>query len=101
MSADVHLLVDSGADVTLLTESSVRSLGIDATAAPRYEVAGFDGGTRFLAAVELDLLFCGKAFRGRYLLTDSDMGVLGRDILNHLPILLNGPKLQWDEWKPA
>ena len=40
--------------------------------------------------VELDLLFLGKAIRGRYLLYDQDYGILGRDVLNLVSLLMDG-----------
>ena len=46
---------------------------------------------------DLDLIFLNRRFRGRYLLTDDDAGVLGRDILNHLALLIDGPGTQWTE----
>jgi hypothetical protein len=45
----------------------------------------------------LDLLFLGRAFRGRYLLIEAEHGILGRDILNHVILLLDGPRQQWSE----
>jgi hypothetical protein len=62
-----------------------------------YELIAFDG-TRSVASVaELDLIFLNRRFRGRYLLTHEDTGVLGRDILNHLALVLDGPGNQWTE----
>ena len=58
---------------------------------------GFDGSRSFAGAVVLDLLLEGRAFRGRYLLIDGTVGVLGRDVLNHLVILLDGPNSHWIE----
>jgi hypothetical protein len=43
------------------------------------------------------MIFLARAFRGRYLLIDGDHGILGRDVLNHLVLLLNGPEEQWTE----
>jgi hypothetical protein len=36
-------------------------------------------------------------FSGRFLLIDQEVGVLGRDILNHVCIILDGPNLRWEE----
>jgi hypothetical protein len=64
----------------------------------RYELIGFDSKTRLLAdAVELDMLFLNKAFRGRYLLTDDAHGVMGRDVLVSLRLLFDGPHQVWSE----
>lgn len=92
---DVPMLIDSGADVTLLPRSSVESVGVDAAIGEEYELTAFDGTTSVSRAVNIHLLFLGRTFRGRFLTMDSGFGVLGRDILNHLSILHSGPMLEW------
>jgi hypothetical protein len=42
------------------------------------------------------MLILGKVFRGLYLLTEDVRGVAGRDVLNHLAVILDGPRLRWD-----
>ena len=61
---------------------------------------GFDGSKSFAPVVMLDLLFLKRAFRGRYLLIEVERGILGRDILNHVSLLLEGPRQQWAEHAP-
>lgn len=95
--ADVPLLIDSGADATLLPRSAVESLGLDDTG-ERYQLVGFDGTISESAAVLAPLVFLRRSFRGRYLLTQGEVGVLGRDILNHVRLRLDGPGLTWDEF---
>jgi hypothetical protein len=58
---------------------------------------GFDGSKSFAPVVILDLLFLRRAFRGRYLLIEAERGILGRDVLNHIAVLLDGPRQQWLE----
>jgi hypothetical protein len=94
---DVVLLVDSGADVTLLPRRAVEGLGITLATGRGYEIAGFDGTKSFVPAVHLDMLFLKRLFRGQYLVIDEERGILGRDVLNHLALLLDGPRLRWDE----
>ena len=36
-----------------------------------------------------------NAFRGRYLLTDEPLGILGRDVLNSLVLTFDDPAQQW------
>ncbi|MGH7137464.1 MAG: hypothetical protein ACREHD_17100 [Pirellulales bacterium] len=96
-AADVLMLIDCGADVTLLPRSSLEGLGVDTAAGEEYELTAFDGTTSMSRAVDMHLLFLRRTFRGRFLMTDDECGVLGRDILNHLSILLNGPKLEWSD----
>jgi hypothetical protein len=96
------MLIDSGADVTLIPQASAVGIGAVIDSTSRYELMGFDGSVSAAQAVHLDLLFLRRAFKGRFLLTSQSCGVLGRDVLNHLAIILNGPRLVWDEAnKPA
>ena len=95
--ADVPMLLDSGADVTLVPQAVVGELGLAPSAERLYELIGFDGSISFAQIVQLDLLFLGRAFRGEFLLIDQKWGILGRNILNAVPLLLDGPHLNWDE----
>jgi len=99
-ASDVPLLLDTGADVTLLPRSVVEQLGIPLLPDQRYELVGFDGSKSFAPVAMLDMLFLKRAFRGRYLLTGEKRGILGRDILNHVSLLLDGPRQQWAERLP-
>jgi hypothetical protein len=98
--SDVLLLVNTGADVTLLPRMAVERFGVPLLAGQRYDLMGFDGSKSFAPVVVLDMLFLGCAFRGRYLLIEEERGILGRDILNHVTLLLNGPQRQWSEHAP-
>lgn len=98
--ADIPMLIDSGADITLLPRSAVASLGIVGTG-ERYQLAAFDGTTSESEAVRVDLVFMGRRFRGRFLLVEAEVGVIGRDLLNHVRLLLDGPALRWEEWPSA
>ncbi len=62
-----------------------------------YELIAFDGTRSTASVADLDLIFLNRRFRGRYLLTTEDTGVLGRDILNHLALIMDGPRNQWTE----
>ena len=98
--SDVPLLLDTGADVTFLPRASVERLGIPPLANLRYELMGFDGSKSSAPVVTADMIFLNRAFRGRYLLTEDEWGILGRDILNHVILLLEGPRRQWSEHEP-
>lgn len=98
--SDVLLLLDTGADITLLPRTAVEQLGVPLLADQRYELMGFDGSKSFAPVVILDLLFLRRAFRGRYLLIEEERGIMGRDILNHVILLLDGPRQQWSEHAP-
>jgi hypothetical protein len=98
--SDVLLLLDTGADVTLLPHTVVEQLSVAPLAGQRYELMGFDGSKSFAPVVMLDLIFLQRAFRGRYLLMEEEHGILGRDILNHVIVRLDGPQQQWSEYAP-
>jgi len=94
--ADVPMLIDSGADATLLPRSVVAPLGLVSTGEP-YQVEGFDGSTSESKAVRAVVVFLNKTFRGRFLLAESEVGAIGRNVLNHVRLLLDGPGLSWEE----
>jgi hypothetical protein len=98
--SNVQVLLDTGADITLLPRIAIEQLGVPLLAGQRYAVMGFDGTQSFAPVVMLDLLFLQRAFRGRYLLIEADHGIMGRDILNHVTVLLDGPQQQWSEHAP-
>jgi hypothetical protein len=92
--SDVPMLLDSGADVSLIPQSCIEQLGLELIADSVYELMGFDGTTSFAPVVQIELLFLDRTFRGRFLVLDQEWGILGRDILNHVPLWLNGPELR-------
>ena len=94
---DVPLLNDTGADVTLLPRPLVARLGVAPLEGAGYELIGFDGARSSAPAVDLDMIFLGKAYRGRYLLIDDEHGVLGRDVLANVILRMDGPKQEWSE----
>ncbi|HSV13205.1 MAG TPA: hypothetical protein VLI90_03035 [Tepidisphaeraceae bacterium] len=94
---NVLLLIDTLADVTLLPASAVKQLGIAPIAGAAYDLIGFDGSTSSATAVELDMIFLGRAYRGRYLLIDDEHGVLGREVLANVAMLFDGPGQEWTE----
>jgi hypothetical protein len=94
--ADVPLLIDSGADVTLLPKTSVDFLAISVSDNSGYELTGFDGSASISQSVRAEVVFQRKIFRGEFLLTDQEVGFLGRDVINHLPVFLDGPRLNWE-----
>ena len=95
--SDVLMLLDSGADVTLIPTASVNQLGLIADADEIYELMGFNGSTSFASVVRLEMLFLNKTFKGQFLLIDQEWGFIGRDILNLVTLLLDGPNLIWSE----
>ena len=98
--ADLLLLIDTGADVTLLPRSSVEQIGIPLISDVKYELAAFDGTKSAASVAVVDMILLSRVYRGRYLLIDSPHGVLGRDVLNHLRLLFDGPARQWSQHGP-
>ena len=97
--ADVRMLIDSGADATLLPRPAVASLGLIGTG-ERYLLEAFDGTTNESEAVRAVLIFLGKSFQGQFLQVDAEVGVIGRNVLNHVRLLLDGPASSWQELPP-
>jgi hypothetical protein len=95
--ANVLMLMDTGADVTLVPQAVLDDLQLIPMSETAYELAGFGGEKRALSAVHLDLIFCHKTFRGQFLPMDEAWGILGRNVLNSVALRLNGPKLLWEE----
>lgn len=94
---DVPMLLDSGADVTLIPKVALNNLDISSVQDKRYKLIGFNGHPSFAPVVQLELVFCNRSFRGQFLLIDKAWGILGRNVLNSVPLILNGPRLTWDE----
>ena len=97
--SDIPMLIDTGADITLLPREYLDELGIESEEDIVYEVQGFDGESKLVNMAQLELIFLGRKFSGQFLLIDQSMGILGRNILNAIPILLDGPHTKWDEYK--
>jgi hypothetical protein len=91
----VPMLLDTGADVSLLPRSQFESLA--SPGAKQYELEAFDGTRSTAPAVTAELQLLGKTFRGQFLLIDNWYGVLGRNVLNNLALLFDGPSQKWME----
>ena len=94
--SEVPMLIDSGADISMVPQRAVAELAVDASA-DQFEILGVEGLSTFAKVVWLELLFLGRKFRGEFLITESEYGILGRNILNRVPLLLDGPNLSWSE----
>ncbi|MBI4528684.1 MAG: hypothetical protein HY695_33220 [Deltaproteobacteria bacterium] len=97
--SDVPMLIDSGADVTLIPQEAVTLLAATMEPDAEYEIMGFDGRKSVARVVNVDLIFLRRVFRGRLLASNQEWGIVGRDVLNHVSVLLDGPRLVWDEQK--
>ena len=95
--AEASMLIDSGADVTLLPRTCADQLGLHVVPQEAVLLRGFDGTDTTASVVDAELLFLGRAFRGRFPIVDDQCGVLGRNVINHLSLVLDGPQLTWRE----
>jgi len=93
--ASVTMLLDTGADVTLLPRAVAGELNLSQSAGV-YELEAFGGGSNFASAVHAEMVFLGLTFRGQFLLAEQDWGIIGRNILNLVSLTYNGPKLSWE-----
>ena len=98
---DVPMLLDTGADVTLLPRAVVDRLNIALETNAQYEMVGFDGTSSLSSVVELEMIFLEKTFRGKFLLLEQEWGIIGRNVLNAVSLLLDGPHLIWDRHNTA
>ena len=93
--ANVPMLLDTGADATLLPRIFVEKIGVVFSATEIYELEGFDKTTSYSAIVSLQMIFEGKSFRGEFLTINQNYSVIGRNVLNSLKILFDGQSLHW------
>ena len=63
---EVPMLIDSGADITMLPMSVVDRLSVSVIPDQRYELVSFDGNASFASLVHLELIFLQRTFRGQY-----------------------------------
>ena len=93
------MLIDTGADVTLIPRQYTEQLGITPIQDRTYSLEGFDGGAIDAEVVELELIFQRRKYKGQFLLIDQPLGILGRNILNTLVLLFDGPHGTWEQQK--
>lgn len=91
------MLIDTGADSTLIPRICLPYLGIadgdvqDATS----RLVGFDGALRSAQFVEIEIHVFDRRFRGEFYLYEGNYGILGRDILNLVHLSFDGPNAIW------
>lgn len=99
--SDVQMLLDSGADVTMIPQAAAGLLGLTVDLDKQYELKGFDGHRSTAPVVQVDIVFTRWTFRGQFLLIDQSWGIIGRNVLNAVSLIFDGPNLTWDEYHPA
>ena len=92
---DVLMLLDTGADVSVVPKAIVDALGsvitVDAA-----ETVSIIGGTSSTGAAQLQMRWLQFKFTGTFLVIDASYGIIGRNILNRLRIAYDGPQQGWD-----
>lgn len=91
----VPMLLDTGADVTLVPRGSIEELGISMVSDVGYQLIGFSGEQVSAQAVRIEIRWEKKTFRGLFLVVDQPWGILGRNMLNRVNLTLDGPNLVW------
>jgi predicted aspartyl protease len=91
--SEVPMLLDTGADVSLIPTKFIESLNLSLGQANK--LIGFDGNETIFQSVDAQLIFEGKRFTGKYFLIDQEYGILGRDILNNFVLIFDGIELSW------
>jgi predicted aspartyl protease len=94
---DVRMLIDTGADVTLIPRSCAEELGLLRKTTAVFHLLGYDGARTTTEAVEARLIFLGRGYCGTFPLIDEDCGILGRNVLNTLSLVFDGPNRNWQE----
>ena len=92
---EVSMLLDSEADISALPKAVVDALALP-VGDRAYEVMAYDNCVRECPTVGAEVVFMRGHFKGRFIVLDNDVGVLGRNILNHLVVTLDGPRLEWN-----
>ncbi len=91
----VVLLLDSGSDVSVLPRHAVEAVGgLLRPSGVRVEFLDPEYVARFMET-ELTVEFLKYRFRGVYLVAPNEHGILGRNVLQHLTVTLDGPRQQW------
>lgn len=91
------MLLDTGADASLVPREAIATIVDADDDLPQYELEAFDGTKSLSPAVRLEVNFLDKNFRGQFLVADGNVGILGRNVLNSVSLLFDGPRLIWQE----
>jgi len=95
--SDVPLLLDTGADVTLLPRDSPEKVGVRSLPDQECELVGFDGVRASRPSYFLTWFFLNRVFEAGISWSDGECGVLGRDILNHVILRARRSSRRWSE----
>jgi hypothetical protein len=88
--SDVRLLLDTGADVSIVPRGVAEEVAAEIRPS-EVAIRSYDGSESTCDLAELSIEFLRFRFRGVFLVSEAEYGVLGRNILNLLFLTLNGP----------
>lgn len=98
--SNILMLIDPGADVTIVPRYVIDSLGVVVSDDEGVELQGFGGQPETSPVARLDMIFQRKTFKGRFPITthqeEQQIGIIGRDVLNHIVLVLDGLRLDWE-----
>jgi len=94
--ANIPMLLDTGADATLIPQILVDEDGLGFAAIGTYEIESFDKTVSYSPIVRLQMIFEGRSFRGEFLTINQNYGIIGRNVLNSVKIEFDGQNLRWE-----
>ncbi len=99
---DVEMLIDTGADTSMIPIETIKALENQAGCPLPYGVRiveDFNGATSTHKSYDLTILVQNSGFQDELLIEfleiDDERGILGRDILNDFETTFNGPAREW------
>lgn len=95
-STKIKMLLDTGADISLIPFSMLQNLQIQASE-ESVNLSGFDETESSAELYNLQIIFIGKRITGNYCGINDEIGILGRDVLNEFCLTFDGVNLEWKE----
>jgi predicted aspartyl protease len=92
---DVPLLIDTGADGSVIPRTVALLVGADLTPAADL-IVSYTGERLHCEQATLTVKFERVTVKGPFLVVDTEQGVLGRNVLNSLVLVMDGPGLYWN-----
>jgi hypothetical protein len=94
--SNVPMLLDTGADLTLIPKYAVEYLNLDFSQSSQVRLETLEGNVSISQTVELQISFADENFQAKFPLIEQEYGVIGRNILNDFRIEFDGQNLHWE-----